>query len=273
MSSKSSFSTSRGDLDNEVRLFVYRQTVRTGQVPAVGAMAKGLSQPLRKVRAALQRLSASHAFVLEKASGELWRAAPFSAAPTPFPVRAGKRSWWGTCIWDALGILAALHMDGDILASCGCCNQAMPLAVGNGRLRQGTDPHCRAGAALVRRRGLHLKDHAAVPVGTARGPLVPAMEDPARRHSFARPGLAPGSGLVWRSPQPALAAQDRAGIPGVVCRDRAARAILATEALNLASPQTPSSASNSVSCNKSLLRVTWMLWASFSSARGRWHSR
>jgi len=89
---------------------------------------------LRKVKAALRRLSASRAFVLQEASGELWRAAPFSAVPTLFPVRAGKRSWWGTCIWDALGILAALRVDGSIFGSCGCCNQAMPLAVSNRKL-------------------------------------------------------------------------------------------------------------------------------------------
>ena len=132
---RTGFPTSRSDLDNELRRFVYRQTVRTGQVPAVVAIAKGLNKPLRQVKAALRRLSASHAFVLQETSGELWRAAPFSAVPTPFPVRAGKRSWWGTCIWDALGILAALRVDGDIFGSCGCCNQAIPLAVSNGRLR------------------------------------------------------------------------------------------------------------------------------------------
>jgi len=73
MSTRHGFSTSRGDLDKEVRLFVYRQTVRTGQVLAVVAIAKGLNKPLQKVKAALRRLSASHAFVLQKASGELWR--------------------------------------------------------------------------------------------------------------------------------------------------------------------------------------------------------
>lgn len=136
MSTKSGFSTFRGDLDNAVRSFVYRQTIRTGQVPAVAAIAKGLNKPLPEVKAALRRLSASHAFVLQEASGELWRAAPFSQVPTTFPVRAGKRSWWGPCIWDALGILAALHVDGDVFASCGCCNEAMPLKVKDGNLRR-----------------------------------------------------------------------------------------------------------------------------------------
>jgi hypothetical protein len=89
--------------------------------------------------------------VLQETSGELWRAAPFSAVPTTFPVRAGKRSWWGPFIWDALGILAALHRDGEVLASCGCCNEATPLKVKDGKLRPGDGliPHRLAGAAMV----------------------------------------------------------------------------------------------------------------------------
>jgi hypothetical protein len=34
---------------------------------------------------------------------------PFSAVPTPFLVRSGDRSWYGNCIWDALGIPAMLQ--------------------------------------------------------------------------------------------------------------------------------------------------------------------
>ena len=96
-------------------------------------MAAALSAPLRKTRAALDRLAQSHAFVLQE-NGELWRAAPFSAVPTAFPVRSGKRLWYGNCIWDALGIPAMLHQNARIEASCGCCNHEMILRVEKGRL-------------------------------------------------------------------------------------------------------------------------------------------
>jgi len=96
-------------------------------------MAAAVSAPLRKTRAALDRLVQTHAFVLQD-DGELWRAAPFSAVPTAFPVRAGKRSWYGNCIWDALGIPAMLHRNARIEASCGCCNHEMILQVKEGRL-------------------------------------------------------------------------------------------------------------------------------------------
>ena len=67
-------------------------------------------------------------------NGELWRAAPFSAVPTAFPVSIGKRSWFANCIWDALGIPAMLRKDARIAAACGCCNLEMPIQVKGGRL-------------------------------------------------------------------------------------------------------------------------------------------
>jgi len=68
-------------------------------------------------------------------NGELWRAAPFSAVPTAFPLKIGNRSYYGNCIWDALGIPAMLAQNARIDASCGCCNLEMLLKVKNGRLQ------------------------------------------------------------------------------------------------------------------------------------------
>jgi len=96
--------------DSELRLYIYRFFIRQGRAPLVAEMAKGLSHSLKEVKAALVRLSETHAFVLQE-NGELWRAAPFSAVPTPFPVRTSRRAWYGNCIWDALGVPAMLHED------------------------------------------------------------------------------------------------------------------------------------------------------------------
>jgi hypothetical protein len=122
------------ELDARLRLFVYRHIVRKQSVPRVNQIARGVSCALTGVRASLARLSQSHAFMLQE-DGELWRAAPFSAIPTPFPVRIGKRSWFGNCIWDALGIPAMLGEDAVIDAACGCCNDRMPIEVKGGKLR------------------------------------------------------------------------------------------------------------------------------------------
>jgi len=105
---------------------------RECRAPSIAEMAKRFKSR-KQVGAALQRLCASHAFVLQE-NGELWRAAPFSAVPTAFPVKVGNRFYYGNCIWDALGIPAMLGQNARIDASCGCCNLEMLLKVRNGRL-------------------------------------------------------------------------------------------------------------------------------------------
>jgi hypothetical protein len=128
---------SETQFDQRLRLFVYGHIVRKQVAPSVEEMVKALSCQLKQVRAGLERLSQSHAFMLQE-DGELWRVAPFSAIPTPFPVRIGKRSWFGNCIWDALGIPAMLGKDAAIDASCACCNYQMPIEVRSGKLRSGS---------------------------------------------------------------------------------------------------------------------------------------
>jgi len=124
------------DFDSQLRLFVYRHTIRTGRVPTVAETARLSGSTVRQVRSGLLRLSKSHAFMLQE-NGELWRVAPFSAIPTPFPVHVGKKFWFGNCIWDALGIPAMLGKDAHISASCGCCNDQMPVEVKSGQLSAG----------------------------------------------------------------------------------------------------------------------------------------
>lgn len=120
-------------LDSGLRLYIYKFFIDHGRAPSVAAMAEEMSHPLTSVRAALERLSQTHAFVLQE-NGELWRAAPFSAVPTAFPVKIGRRSYYGNCIWDALGIPVMLKQNARVEASCGCCNFEMPLRVKDGQL-------------------------------------------------------------------------------------------------------------------------------------------
>jgi hypothetical protein len=124
------------DFDRRLRLFVYRQMVRTGECPSVAEMAKSLKSSAKSIRAALSRLSQSHAF-MQQENGELWRVAPFSVISTAFPVTVGRRSWFGNCIWDALGIPAMLGKNAQIGASCGCCNLAMPIEIHDGKPHSG----------------------------------------------------------------------------------------------------------------------------------------
>jgi hypothetical protein len=124
------------DLDRRVRLFAYRHLLRREKCPTVADIVSGLHTTTRDVRASLARLSESHAFMVQE-NGELWRAAPFSCIPTGFPVRAGRKSWFGNCIWDALGIPAMMKKDARIGAACGGCNFDMPVEIRAGKLRSG----------------------------------------------------------------------------------------------------------------------------------------
>jgi hypothetical protein len=119
--------------DGKIRLYVYRFILKKQRAPRVAEIAHAFSCDVTEVRSTLARLSVSHAFMLQE-NGELWRVAPFSAVPTAFPVRVGKRSWFANCIWDPLGIPALLRQGAVIQASCGCCNYEMPIEVKRGKL-------------------------------------------------------------------------------------------------------------------------------------------
>ncbi len=104
-------------------------------MPAAAELASQLRRSEEEVLAAYRRLAAAHAIVLEPNGERILRAAPFWGSPTGFSVDVGRRSYWASCIWDALGVPAMLRRDARIRASCGCCSQAMEVWVQGGRLR------------------------------------------------------------------------------------------------------------------------------------------
>jgi Alkylmercury lyase len=122
--------------DYEVRRYFYDHVVKEGLPPTTAETASALSTRPDDVTASFQRLADGHILVLQRGSGEVLMANPFSAVPTPFLVRVGDLSWYGNCIWDAMGIPAMLKQDAAIEASCGCCGTAMHLSVTNGSLEE-----------------------------------------------------------------------------------------------------------------------------------------
>jgi hypothetical protein len=64
-------------------------------------------------------------------------AAPFCAVPSNFRVRSKAVTYSAICIWDALGIAAALHQDATINAGCGDCGDPMKLEVKKNALARG----------------------------------------------------------------------------------------------------------------------------------------
>jgi hypothetical protein len=120
--------------DDEVRRYVYDRVMKEGLPPTIAETASALPVAADDVEASFQRLADRHILVLQRGNGEILMANPFSAVSTPFLVRAGDRSWYGNCVWDATGIPAMLGQDATIEASCGCCSTAMHLRVVNGSL-------------------------------------------------------------------------------------------------------------------------------------------
>ena len=121
------------DLDLSVRALVYDRFMDTGRAPSVADVASELNVAREDVQSALARLAKLRHLVLQP-SGEVLMANPFSAVPTPFVVQMGQRTYWGNCIWDALGIPSMLGIDATITTACPDCGDAMQLTVESGRL-------------------------------------------------------------------------------------------------------------------------------------------
>ena len=124
-------------LDRAVRLHVFRQAAETARVPVPDAIAAALGRPQPEVEEALRRLAAGRLLVLAPGTANVWVAPPFCAVPSDFRVRAEGRTYWGTCVWDAFGIPAALHADATITARCGDCGDELDLEVRGGALIRG----------------------------------------------------------------------------------------------------------------------------------------
>ena len=121
------------DFDSNLRVQLFGEFVRTGRAPSVVRLAEIMSAPVDEIRASMERLASARVISLQPESRELLFAAPLSAVPTPFLVRAGGLPMFGSCIWDALGIIAMLQQDGAVETSCPCCGEAMTLDVRAGR--------------------------------------------------------------------------------------------------------------------------------------------
>ncbi len=128
--------------DLDVRRHVYFSVVANGRSPTTDETAVAFESSESEVADAYRRLHDAHALVLVPDTVEIWMANPFCFAPTPHRVRAGGRTWTGTCCWDSLGIPGALHSDGEVATECACCGDRLELVVRDGELAAGADVLC-----------------------------------------------------------------------------------------------------------------------------------
>jgi len=115
--------------DQEVRLAVYEHIVETGAGPTTGDLADHLGVSREELGASLQRLAYNHALVLSPDTKEIWMAHPFSAVPTPYPVKTNGLIYYANCAWDALGIPALLQVDSFTETACADCQESLTIGV------------------------------------------------------------------------------------------------------------------------------------------------
>ena len=86
------------------------------------------------VEAAFERLHKGRLIVPEPGNpSQIRMAPPFSGVPTPFLARVQGKAYYANCVWDALGVPAALHVDALVEASDGHSGEPMTLEVRKGR--------------------------------------------------------------------------------------------------------------------------------------------
>ena len=113
--------------DLEIRNATYGMFVNLGRAPTADEVSTAAGVTDTEVQESWRRLHQAHALVLDPATSEIRMANPFSAVPTAYHVQAAGRWWYANCAWDALGVCAALHVDGQIETSCPDCGE--PIAV------------------------------------------------------------------------------------------------------------------------------------------------
>ena len=121
------------DLDDTVKLEIYGRLALSGTAPTATDVAHALALAPDEVTAAFARLHQRRLLVPEPGDPSRIRMAPpFSGVETSFRVQAGGTTYFANCVWDALGIPAALHRDAAVDARDGHTGEPMRLEVKHG---------------------------------------------------------------------------------------------------------------------------------------------
>lgn len=120
------------DLDGAVRLHVYERFLEAGLPPTTEETAETLGITGEEAAASYRRLAEGRAIVLAPGTTNIWMANPLSATPTPFWVETSRGSYYGSCIWDAFGVVAMLGGSGAVLTQCPDCGEELRLTVTGG---------------------------------------------------------------------------------------------------------------------------------------------
>lgn len=123
------------ELVNQARLHVIRTAMDATVVLSARESAAALGISEEQAIEAYRQLAEAHVYVAEPGDPTRLRMAnPFSAVPTPFEVDVAGKSYYGNCVWDALGVVSLLGGNGQVKTRCPDCGAAMTLVVSRGEL-------------------------------------------------------------------------------------------------------------------------------------------
>lgn len=97
--------------DSLVHAKVIRHFLDYGFAPDVAALADQCACSEDIIRGSLGILQQEHGLILHPDSDRIWVAHPFATQSTNFWITSGRQSWWGNCIWCALGVAALVQKD------------------------------------------------------------------------------------------------------------------------------------------------------------------
>lgn len=118
------------ELEQRVKVAVYRHFAETGRPPDVEEVARRAGVDPAQVPAAYRSLRAQRLLLLEDDGRAIRMAPPFSGVPTEHQVDVDGVRYFANCAWDALGVPAALHRAGRVRSRCGQGGEPFVLEVG-----------------------------------------------------------------------------------------------------------------------------------------------
>ncbi|MGH9230257.1 MAG: organomercurial lyase [Acidimicrobiales bacterium] len=121
------------EIDEDIRLAVYRAFAAAGRPPAPAGVAESLGVGEDEVRAGLRRLAATRHVVLGGGDA-IVMAHPFASVPLGFAVMGERTLWWGGCAWDSFALPQLLPDEPEVLVSTRCpgCGAPHVWVVGRG---------------------------------------------------------------------------------------------------------------------------------------------
>lgn len=120
---------SSAELDTAVRLHVYERFLEDGRPPTHEEAAAAIDIDTGEAADAYLRLAEQRVLVLAPGTLAIWMAFPLSAYPTAFWVETPRGAYWGSCIWDAFGVVAMTGGAGVVSTTCQDCGHGMRLEV------------------------------------------------------------------------------------------------------------------------------------------------